>query len=97
MSGMRILFRVLLVINLIAAAVLLFFFLWGLSDGSAYYALGTWLLILAAAIGLIWAALALNRRGHRAASLVVLLPVAGPAFLYGLFILAVVILQPRWN
>ena len=90
-------YKALLAIDLIAAAVLLFFFVWGLSDGTAYYALGTWLVILAAVGGLIWASLVLHRKGHKAASLMLLMPVAWPAFFYGLFILTVLILQPRWN
>jgi hypothetical protein len=90
-------YRILLGINLIAGAVLLFFFVWGLADGSAAYAMGTWLLILAGVGGLIFWAIELRKRGHKAASLVVLMPVAWPAFFYGLFLLAVIILQPRWN
>ena len=68
-----------------------------MSDGSAYYALGTWLFMVAGVAGLIGMSLALHRNGHRAAGLVLLLPVAVPALFYGLFILAVLILQPRWN
>lgn len=94
---MRWLYKLLLGINLIAAAVILFFFLWGLSDGTAFYAFGTWLLIMAAVVGLIATSVVLQKRGQKAASLGLLFPVAVPAFFYGLFILAVLILQPRWN
>ena len=94
---MSLTFRILFGISAVAGAVLLFFFLWGLADGSAAYAMGTWLILLAAVGGLLFGALALHRQGHKVASLVLLAPIAWPAFFYGLFLLAVLILQPRWN
>jgi hypothetical protein len=39
----------------------------------------------------------LSARGQRAAAIVLLMILAMPGFLYGLFILAIVIFQPRWN
>ena len=95
--GMSLAFRMLFGLSLAAGATLLFFFVWGVADGSAAYAMGTWLILLAVVGGLLVGALALHRRGHKVASLVLLAPIAWPAFFYGLFLLAVLILQPRWN
>jgi len=90
-------YRLLLVIDLIAAAVLLAFFFLGVSDGTVRYALGTWLLLLAGTIGTIGGAVALRRGGKAGLSTLMLLPVAIPATGYGLFVLSMLILQPRWN
>lgn len=91
------LYRLLLAVSLAAFAGLLVFFLWGVSDGSAGYALGTWLAALAVPVAAIGGAVALRRNGHTGLATLLLLPVAIPALLYGLFVLSMLILQPRWN
>ncbi|WP_395611987.1 hypothetical protein [Allosphingosinicella sp.] len=90
-------YRALLGIDLIAAATLLLFFLWGVSDGTALYAPGLWLGTLALAAGTIGGAVALRRSGKTGLATLLLLPVAIPATGYGLFVLSMLILQPRWN
>ena len=91
------LYRTLLIIDLIAAATLLVFFLWGLSDGTAFYAIGTWLAAIAGAGATIGGAMVAGAKGNRGLAVLLLLPVAIPALLYGLFVLSMLILQPRWN
>jgi hypothetical protein len=39
----------------------------------------------------------LNAKGQRIAANLVLLILATPAALYGLFMLSIIIFQPRWN
>ena len=92
-----ILYRILLAIDLLAGSVLLFFFAWGVADGSAGYAPGTWLALLAFTWGTIAGAILLKRRGHVWGGVGLLLPVAAPAILYGLFILLAIILAPDWR
>jgi hypothetical protein len=89
--------RVPLGIDLAAAAVALFFFLWGLSDGTALYAFGTFLLLLGGIAAIIGGSIALARAGRVAAANVLLSVLAVPAAGYALFIVMLLILQPRWN
>jgi hypothetical protein len=92
------LFRLLLGFNAVCAAVLLYFFFWGLSDGTvSSFNIGSWLAILAVAAALFGAALFLNAQGHSVFANFVLLALALPGFLYGLFILLVIIAQPNWR
>jgi hypothetical protein len=90
-------FRILLTIDIIAGAALLIFFAWGLVDGSAAYAPGMWLLLLAFVWGTIAGSIILQRGGNLRAGTVLLMPVAWPAIGYGLFVLAVLLLQPDWR
>jgi hypothetical protein len=90
-------FRILLVIDLIAGAVLLYFFLAAVADGSVFYDPGVWLGMLTVVGGTIAGALLLRRNGYKLLSTLLLMPVAWPAFGYGLFLLIVIIAQPRWN
>jgi hypothetical protein len=90
-------YRLLLIVDLLAGAVLLLFFLWGMSDGTVAYAPGTWLAALAGVGVTIGGAVALRRKGNVGLAMLLLLPVAVPALLYGMFLLFVLILHPRWN
>jgi len=92
------LFRILFVINALAAAVLIYFFLEGLSDGTvSSYNGGLWAGTLAALAAILGGGLVLNAAGKRGLAIAVLLILAIPATLFGLWILAMIVLQPRWN
>jgi hypothetical protein len=91
------LYRILLGIDIAAAAVAGFFFLWGLSDGTALYAFGTWLLLVGGIAAVIAGGMALKRSGRGGLANAVLALLAIPAAGYALFILLILILQPRWN
>lgn len=90
-------YRILLGIDIAAAAVALVFFLWGLSDGSALYAPGAWVLLLGGIGAIIGGGVALARSGRVAAANALLCVLAIPAAGYALFILMILVLQPRWN
>ena len=80
------------------AAVVVFFFLWGLSDGTvSSFNITLWLLALAAVGGVVFGSLALRRAGYAAPAFLVLMTLAVPGLLFVLFFGAVLILQPRWN
>ena len=80
------------------AAVFLFFFFWGLADGSvSSFNIVLWLGILAALAGVLAGSRALRAKGHEGPALGLVLILAIPAMLGVLFFLAVLILQPRWN
>jgi hypothetical protein len=80
------------------AAIFVFFFFWGLADGTvSAFNIVLWLAILAGLAAILGGGWTLHARGHRRAAKGVLLILAIPGFLGVLFFLAVAILQPRWN
>lgn len=91
-------FRLLLVLDGLAAAVVLYFFAAGLADGSVSAFNGDlWAGILAALAAVIGGGLLLHRGGRPRLASVVLALLAAPALLYGLFIVLVVFSGARWN
>ncbi len=80
------------------AAVFLFFFFWGLADGTvSSFNIVLWLGILAGLAGILGGSLKLRSKGLTRAAWAVLSILAIPGLLGVLFFLAVLILQPRWN
>jgi hypothetical protein len=91
-------FRILFGIDALAAAVVLFFFLWGLSDGTvSEFNILLWLAMLGGVGAVLGGGLWLNAYGQRRLASVVLLILAIPTAMIGLFFLAMIVLQPRWN
>jgi len=91
-------FRILLGIDIIAALVVVYFFIIGLGDGSVSpFNMQLWLGILAGIAAVLGGGLFLNTKGQRIAANLVLLILAAPSALFGLFMLSIIILQPRWN
>ncbi|MBX3513572.1 MAG: hypothetical protein KIT15_14425 [Xanthobacteraceae bacterium] len=91
-------YRLLFIFDLLAAAVVLFFFFWGVSDGTvSSYNFGLWAGLLAAVAAVLAAGYVLNANGNRVLANLLLLVIALPAFAYLLFVLLIVIAQPRWN
>jgi len=91
------LWRVLLGIDLAAAAVAVSFFLWGLSDGTALYAPGAWLALLGGIAAVIGGGIVLHRQGRTRLASALLSLLAIPAAGYAAFILLVIVLEPRWT
>lgn len=93
-----ILFRILLAIDAAVAAILLYFFVTGIEDGSvSSFNIMIWLVMLGGIALVIGGALTLRARSQRLAANLLLAVPAAPALLFGLFILLAVLLQPRWN
>ena len=91
-------FRILLGIDGLAAAVVLFFFLWGVSDGTvSSFNILIWLALLGGVGGVVGGGLWLNSLGHRRFANRLLLVLAIPATLIFLFFLALIVLQPDWR
>ena len=91
-------FGILLAIDAVAALVILYFFLIGLADGSvSSFNMQLWLGTLAVVAAILGGGLALKAKGQRVAAHLVLLILATPAALYGLFVLSIIVFQPRWN
>ena len=93
-----VLFWVLLGVDAAAALVALYFFFLGLADGSvSSFNIGIWLLLLGGIGAVIGGGLALNAAGRRRAACALLSVLAIPAFLSGLLILLLIVLQPNWR
>ncbi|MBY0532780.1 MAG: hypothetical protein K2P86_12500 [Xanthobacteraceae bacterium] len=91
-------FRVLFAFDALVAAVVLFFFFWGVSDGTvSSFNIGLWTGLLAAVAGVLFGGYYLNASGNRVLAILLLLVLAIPGLLYLLFVLLVIIAQPRWN
>lgn len=90
--------RSLFAIDVVAAAIALFFFAWGLADGTvSSFNIGIWSLLLGGIAVIVGGGFALMRQGRNGLANALLLILAVPTVGYALFILMIVILQPRWN
>ena len=92
------LFWILFGIDAIAAAVVIYFFIVGLMDGSvSSFNIALWMGLLATLTTILGGGWFLQRSGKRGAASAWLAILAAPAFLFGLFVLGLIVLQPRWN
>lgn len=92
------LFRTLLTASLLATATALYFFVWGLLDGSvSSFNMALWIGLLAVVMAIPAGGYGLRAAGYPRIAIGVLLITALPALAYLLFILAMLIFQPRWN
>lgn len=90
--------RILFAFDALVALVVVYFFLIGLADGSvSSFNMELWLGLLAATAAVLFGGWMLQANGKRGAAIAVLLILFVPGLLYLLFILLVVITQPRWN
>jgi high-affinity Fe2+/Pb2+ permease len=91
-------FRILLVIDALVALVVAYFFVVGIADSSvSSFNITLWLGMLAIVAAVLGGGWMLNKSGQRAAANTVLAILAIPGLLFGVFILAAIILQPNWH
>lgn len=91
-------FRILFGVDAIVALVAVYFFVVGLADGSvSSFNMELWLAMLGGIAAVLAGGWLLNAKGHRRSAYGVLLILALPALLFAVFMLSVVIFQPRWN
>ena len=91
-------FWILLGIDIVAAAIVGYFFLVGLADGSiSAFNIELWCGLLLALAVVFAAGLALRRAGRPILASLVLAVLAVPASLYGVFMLVVIASGARWN
>lgn len=92
------LFRTFLAISAVAAAVIVYFFVVGLADGSvSSFNGGLWAAILFGVAGVLAGGWRLAAAGRRGAATALLALLAVPALAFGLFMLVLVVTQPNWN
>jgi hypothetical protein len=91
-------FKILWGIDAIIALVFIYFFLVGLGDGSvSSFNMRLWLSTLFTLGGVLSGSLVLQRQGRTRLAISLLLILAVPGVLAGLFFLAMIIINPRWN
>lgn len=91
-------YRILFSIDAVIALVLLYFFFVGLGDGSvSSFNILLWLGILGGTAAILVSGLLLKANSRLWFANGVLLILAAPGFLYGLFFLLLIILQPSWH
>lgn len=91
-------FWILFGIDAATAMVVLWFFFIGLADGTVSSTNGgMWAALVGGVAAVLGGGWFLNAKGHRGAAKAVLAILAVPGFLFGLFVLAMIVFQPRWN
>ena len=85
-------------IDALVALVVAYFFFVGLADGSvSSFNMTLWLALIGGVAGVLGGGWMLRAMGRPRAANGVLALLAVPGFLFGLFILLLIIVQPRWN
>jgi hypothetical protein len=85
-------------IDAIVAAVFVFFFFWGLVDGTvSSFNIVLWLGMLTGLAVVVGGSLWLKSAGHRIPAILLTLVLAVPGLLAALFMLLVIVTHPRWN
>jgi MFS family permease len=93
-----ILFGLFLAAAIATLAVVLYFFVIGLADGSvSSFNIVLWLALVGIAVAVPLGGWRLDIAGRRKTATALLAVVAAPAIAYALFVLLIVITQPRWN
>jgi hypothetical protein len=91
-------FRLLFIFDGLVAAVVLFFFFWGVSDGTvSSFNIGLWLGLLAATGISFGGGYYFYANNNRVIALLLLLILALPGLAFLLFALVLIVAQPRWN
>jgi hypothetical protein len=91
-------YRFFLAVDAVALAVALYFFGIGLADGSvSSFNIVLWLALLGGIAAIVGGGMTLNAKGNRRAATLLLAVLAVPGVLAALFLLSILIMQPRWN
>jgi hypothetical protein len=95
---MTILFRILCGIDVLVAAIFLYFFLWGVADGTvSAFNIGLWLLILGGIAAVLGGGWALKAAGHRGSANALLAVLAVPSAGFGLLFLLLALTVTNWH
>ena len=85
-------------IDLVVALIAVYFFFIGLADGSvSSFNMGLWLAILCVLGGVIVGSLALRAAARTRAATALVVALAVPSALIGLFLLVLLVAPVRWN
>jgi len=87
-----------LAIDAVIAAIVAFFLIWGLADGSvSTFNIGLWMLILGGIAVVVAGSLWLRSIGRAGLGAALALVLAIPGVFAGLFFLILIVGHPRWN
>jgi hypothetical protein len=93
-----IIYRILLAIDLAAAAILFFFFAWGLSDGTvSSFNMYIWVVMLAIPGLILWGGLHFGSRRQYLPAGAILSLLAAPCALATFGLVVLMIAQPNWH
>ena len=85
-------------VDAVIAAIAVFFFLWGLADGSvSSFNIVLWMVLLGGLAALVSGTLWLKSSGRPRAATVLAWVLAAPGLLVGLFFVVLIVANPRWN
>ncbi len=85
-------------IGALVSVACVYFFVAGLMDGSvSSFNGGLWFVMLATCAGVMGGSYTLNARGRTTLALLLSLVLSVPGLLFGLFMLIILITNPRWN
>jgi hypothetical protein len=85
-------------VNAVVAAIVVYFFFVGLADGSvSSFNIVLWLCVLAVVAGEVVGSLWLKARGRKGVAITFLWVLAAPGLLAALFVVIVLLTNPRWN
>jgi hypothetical protein len=85
-------------IDLILAFIFFAFFIIGIADGSvSSFNITLWIVIICILAGIIGGSYALRVSGHPVMAIILSLILAIPGLLYALFLLLIILMQPKWN
>ena len=85
-------------VDALIAAIVGFFFLWGLADGTvSAMNIGLWVMILGGLAAIIGGSLWLKSNGRPGLGAILAWILAVPGLLVGLFFLILIVGNPRWN
>ena len=92
------LFRILQAFGALVAIAVFGFFLVGLADGTvSSFNIGLWLVLLGVAGGVMWGSHWLHTHEKPGLAKALLLVLAVPGVLFLLFLLVILVSEPRWN
>ncbi len=92
------LFKIFLSIDVLICAIVIGSFFWGLIDGSvSSFNIGIWIVIFAVLAAIIFSSLWLKTIGYPVFGMILLLVLAVPGLLSGLFLFLFVVSGSSWN
>lgn len=97
-EDIRLKFRIVWAIDAVTGAIIIFFFFWGLADGSiSTFNISIWVAILSALTAVLAGSLLLKAKGYKGLGMILLLVLAVPTVLSVFFLLLFVISGSQWN
>lgn len=93
-----VLFKITWGINAIVAIIILYFFSVGLADGTVSARnMSLWFFLTLALAGILWGSIWLRGHGHSTLAMALLLSLAIPALLFGLYFGIAILKNEKWN